>query len=109
VAAVGLPFVDTVVEAVVHKRKAFVALLLAANIAVTETLDILQLLAARIVDKPVVVVFVGTAVDKVVAHIFGMNVEIVVVYNPIIFDRIHVDFVYSSRGLHLCNIVEHLA
>jgi hypothetical protein len=79
VAAVGLPFVDAEVETVVHKRKAFVAPLIAANIAVTETSDILQLLAVRIVDKPLVVVFVGTAVDKVVAHIFGMAVEIVVV------------------------------
>jgi hypothetical protein len=41
VAAVGLPFVDAVVETVVHKRKALVVPL----IAVTETLEILQLLA----------------------------------------------------------------
>ncbi len=107
VAAVGLPFVDTMVEAVVHKCKAFVEPLVAVNIAVTQTLDILQLLAC-IVDKPVVVVFVGTAVDKVVAHIFGMAVEVLVVYKPIIFGRIHIDFVYSSGGLHVCNIVGHL-
>jgi hypothetical protein len=67
VAAVRLQFVDTMVEAVVHKCKAFVEPLVSVNIAVTEALDILQLLA-YIVDKPMVVVFVGT-VDKVVAHI----------------------------------------
>jgi hypothetical protein len=73
-------------------------------------LDILQLLVC-IVDKLVVVVFVGTAVDKVIytmAHIFGMAVEVVVVYKPIIFGRIHMDFVYSSGGLHVCNIVGNL-